>query len=239
NIIGPGIESSITNFKNIIGRSSDGILHLRGGNTTGPIYLNYYESGNISLANGGGNVGIGTLNPSAKLEVNGNIKGPGLESSLINFKNIIGRSSDGILHLRGGNTTGPIYLNYYESGNISLANGGGNVGIGTITTDAKLTVKGDIHAQEVKVDLNGAIAPDFVFANNYTLRSLEETETYISMYHHLPEIPSASEMEKNGFELKEMNLRLLQKVEELTLYLIEQNKQIQELKKEVSSLKNE
>ncbi|MEP4949292.1 MAG: hypothetical protein ABJU26_17310, partial [Flavobacteriaceae bacterium] len=65
---------------------------------------------------------------SEDLNVNGNIIGPGIESSITNFKNIIGRSSDGILHLRGGNTTGPIYLNYYESGNISLANGGGNVG---------------------------------------------------------------------------------------------------------------
>ena len=117
----------------------------------------------------------------------------------------------------------------------------GNVGIGTGSTqpDAKLTVKGDIHTQEVTVDLQGAVAPDFVFEEEYELKTLEETEEYIQANKHLPEIPSASEMEENGFELKEMNLKLLQKVEELTLYLIEQNKEIQNLKQEVAELKSE
>ena len=115
----------------------------------------------------------------------------------------------------------------------------GDVGIGTDIPDAKLTVKGDIHSQEVKVDLNGAVAPDFVFENDYNLRSLTEVEEYINIYKHLPGIPPGREMEEKGLMLKEMNLKLLQKIEELTLYLIEQNKKIKKLEKKVEQLEND
>lgn len=101
----------------------------------------------------------------------------------------------------------------------------GNVGIGTTTPDSKLTVKGVIHAQEVKVDLNGAVAPDYVFMDGYALPTLAETESYIKTNKHLPGIPSAQQMEEEGINLKEMNLKLLQKVEELTLHLIELQKE--------------
>ncbi len=98
----------------------------------------------------------------------------------------------------------------------------GNLGIGTTTPDAKLTVNGDIHTREVRVDLDGAVAPDYVFHENYDLRSLEEVQDYIKQQGHLPNIPSAKEMEKNGLLLKEMNLKLLEKIEELTLYILQQ-----------------
>jgi len=107
----------------------------------------------------------------------------------------------------------------------------GNVGIGTTTPDAKLTVKGNIHTQEVKVDLQGAVAPDYVFKEDYNLRSLEQVDAYIKENGHLPNIPSAAEMEKEGVLLKEMNLKLLEKIEELTLYVIELKKEVEELKK--------
>jgi uncharacterized protein involved in high-affinity Fe2+ transport len=96
----------------------------------------------------------------------------------------------------------------------------GNVGIGTTAPDAKLAVKGQIHAQEVKIDLNGAVAPDYVFEPTYDLKPLSEIETYIKANKHLPEVPSAKEMEANGVQLGEMNMLLLKKVEELTLYVI-------------------
>jgi len=112
----------------------------------------------------------------------------------------------------------------------------GNIGIGTNSPDARLSVKGLIHAQEVKVDLNGAVAPDFVFENMYKLKTLEETEQFIKENKHLPEIPSAREMEQNGFDLKVMNLKLLQKIEELTLHLIEQKKELEEMKVKVGEL---
>lgn len=108
---------------------------------------------------------------------------------------------------------------------------GANVGIGTTTPDAKLAVKGTIHAQEVKVDLLGAVAPDYVFEPTYKLTPLSEVENYIKQHKHLPEVPSAKEMEEQGVNLKEMNMLLLKKVEELTLHVIELKKEVNELKK--------
>ncbi|MET3018758.1 GAS domain-containing protein [Flavobacterium hydatis] len=113
----------------------------------------------------------------------------------------------------------------------------GNVGIGTTSPDAKLTVAGNIHTREVKVTVNAGVVPDYVFANDYKLKSLEELEEYIKQNSHLPEIPSAQEIEKNGLMLAEMNLSLLKKMEEMTLYMIEQDKEMKNLKKENEILK--
>lgn len=107
----------------------------------------------------------------------------------------------------------------------------GYVGIGVIgTPDAKLAVKGDIHAQEVRVDLTGSVAPDYVFDKDYKLPSLLDVQLFIAKYKHLPEVPSANEMKDDGIKLKEMNLMLLKKVEELTLYVINLQQEIDELK---------
>jgi hypothetical protein len=88
-----------------------------------------------------------------------------------------------------------------------------NVGIGTLVLDSKLTVVGNIHVREVKVTANAGTVPDYVFANNYKLKSLEEVEAYIKQNSRLPEIPSAKEIEKNSLMLAEMNMSLLKKIE--------------------------
>jgi hypothetical protein len=105
---------------------------------------------------------------------------------------------------------------------------GGNVGIGTSNPDAKLTVAGNIHSREVKVTINAGA--DFVFEDNYSLPSLSFIEKYIKENKHLPEISSEKEMKENGLLLAEMNIKLLQKIEELTLYTIQQQKEIEKLK---------
>ena len=114
---------------------------------------------------------------------------------------------------------------------------GGNVGIGTLSPDAKLAVKGRIHAQEVLVDLGGAVAPDYVFEKDYDLLSLDEIKTYIDKNKHLPEVPSAKEIEKNGMNLGEMNMLLLKKIEELTLFMIDMKKEVDRIKTENENLR--
>ncbi|OEK03485.1 hypothetical protein BFP97_19035 [Roseivirga sp. 4D4] len=97
-----------------------------------------------------------------------------------------------------------------------------------------LTVDGNILAEKVKVQVVNP--PDYVFDNNYTLRTLDEVKTFIAKKGHLPEIPSAKEMELNGIELSEMNMNLLKKVEELTLYTIDQEKRIKKQDKLINDL---
>ncbi|MBS7256707.1 hypothetical protein [Flavobacterium branchiicola] len=141
--------------------------------------------------------------------------------------------------LTGTKTVEIPYQNRFK-GNVYLSGGGiwnssGNVGIGTENPDAKLAINGTIHSKEVKVDLN-VPAPDYVFANDYKLKTLEEVESYVKENSHLPDIPSAKEFEKNGVHLTEMNMALLKKVEELTLYSIEQNKRLTKIEKENKDL---
>ncbi|UGU18146.1 protein bicaudal D homolog [Sinomicrobium kalidii] len=104
----------------------------------------------------------------------------------------------------------------------------GSVGIGTTSPDAKLAVNGVVHSKEVRVDLNGW--SDFVFKEDYNLPTLKEVEQHIREKGHLKDIPSAEEVKENGVRLGEMDARLLQKIEELTLYTIQLQKQVETLR---------
>jgi len=111
----------------------------------------------------------------------------------------------------------------------------GNVGIGLKKPKDKLEVNGQIHARSVKIDIKDWA--DFVFEKGYDLPRLREIEAYIAKEGHLPNIPSKEEVTSEGVQVGEMQKLLLQKVEELTLYLIQQNKEIEILKEEVKLLK--
>lgn len=119
--------------------------------------------------------------------------------------------------------------NMTETYDVSQMNIIGNVSIGTGTVDPNyhLQVKGKIRTQEIKVENQNW--PDYVFDPSYELQSLKVTERFIKENKHLPGIPSAKEVSVNGLNVGEMNSRLLQKIEELTLHIIEQDKRIERL----------
>ncbi|PXX95167.1 hypothetical protein DF185_22575 [Marinifilum breve] len=116
---------------------------------------------------------------------------------------------------QGTDGPGPMY----ESMRITRS---GNLGVGIKNPSEKLHVAGTIRAEEIKVQAQTA---DFVFEDDYHLKDLSEVEEFINTNKHLPDIPSAKQMEENGVGLAEMNKLLLQKVEELTLYVIELRKE--------------
>jgi len=105
-------------------------------------------------------------------------------------------------------------------------------------TGYAVSVNGKIACEEVLVQ-DAASWPDYVFADNYKLMSLDDLEKNIKKNNHLPGLPSAATVEEQGFELADMQKRVLEKVEELTLYTIEQNKQIKALQQEMEILKKE
>ncbi len=205
-----------------------------------------------------GNIGIGTASPDYKLDVSGGLKAGNTVSSP-SYNDHLVVQSDGNVAFEGGQiftnkegsgVHGIKFSSAYSGtsdpdfriGVVSLANpttftidylyfNGGKVGIGTVTPDEKLTVKGTVHAEEVKVDLS-VPGPDYVFEKDYPLPSLEEVKAYIDEHKHLPEVPSAKEMEEEGVQLAAMNMILLKKVEELTLHAIAQEETIKSLRAE-------
>lgn len=163
--------------------------------------------------------------------------GGGSSEIRLNYSN--GGGNGGVLIFDGGNAHNT-RLSVNSSGNFIISPSGGNVGIGTtVDPDAKLAVKGTIHSSEVKVDITGAVAPDYVFESTYQLPTLDELSAYLKANKHLPEVPSACAMEENGVNLGEMNMLLLKKVEELTLYMIEQQKTITEQGREINQMEVE
>ncbi|WP_158976593.1 tail fiber protein [Cellulophaga sp. L1A9] len=182
-----------------------------------------------------GNVGVGTATPSSKLQINeGDVTIYGLNTSrYLRFtqNNLQGAflnydGANNILNIGVNNVNTTDVSN--DNNAISIARLNGNVGIGTTNPDMKLTVKGNIHAEEVKIDLS-VPAPDYVFKEDYKLRSIEDLENYIKENSHLPEIPSAKEFEQHGVMQGEMDMNLLKKIEELTLYIILQEKKLKKL----------
>jgi hypothetical protein len=208
-------------------------------NSAGATYSsNTYSLGALNYFSG--NVGIGTATPTAKLEIANSlawtaagwgkaiklVRAQSMELEAGNKKFGIGASYDSLLCFFSTDSDTAIQPIRY---NMVITNSG-NVGIGTFTPNAyKLAVEGTLGARRVKVTQQANWA-DFVFHKDYKLPNLQEVEKFIQNNGHLPEIPSAAEVKENGVDVGEMNKLLLQKVEELTLYLIQQQKEINALK---------
>lgn len=209
------------------------------------------------------NVGVGVTNPQYKLDINGKVflRSSYFDPNTTTYYSYLyweahklelgqpqGTYSHTIVDIvPGGCSVGSLYsqLSMYQAYNetekeekirfstngYSWVNNNSNFGIGTNHPLYKLDVRGTIRADEILV--NNVGGADFVFDDSYQLRPLLELKDFVERNRHLPEIPSAVEMQKKGVNMNELQMQLLQKVEELTLYIIQQDQRIKELEKQL------
>jgi hypothetical protein len=193
--------------------------------------LNFFTFGGVARMTivPNGNIGIGTLAPPEKLTVQTLNNSYGISHRSSEANNVlatrIGGSSAGI------GTFSPTHMRIFCNGisQIFIAESTGNVGIGTENFGTyKLEVNGSIRTKEVVVELAGW--PDYVFHKDYKLPLLSDVEKFIQQNHRLPNMASAAEVEKNGLLLGDTQKKMMEKIEELTLYVISLKKEIDLLK---------
>ncbi|MGN6437505.1 MAG: hypothetical protein ACTHMM_13275 [Agriterribacter sp.] len=230
---------------------------FRIGTTAGGYYPTFYSNGvermrittagNVELKGGGDMIIYSNNVERMKIATAGNVELQGDGDLIINrttqnfLKGIRFNESGGgeraFVKLNGGSgefrigtTAGGYYPTFYSNGveRMMIATNG-NVGIGTQNVnnpDYKLFVEAGVRTRKVKVDQ--ATWPDYVFDNGYKLRPLQEVENFIEANKHLPDVPSATQIKKDGLNLGENQAVLLRKIEELTLYAIQQEKRIED-----------
>ena len=224
-----GIEH--TNGTVQVGTYLDGTHGWLGTNSNHP--LAFYTNGGSKqvVLKTNGNFGIGTnIDPQYKLDVSGTARINGTNGAILALSSNTG----------DGTNQWQVQTNAFNNGNFGVVRYGpgadesksfmitsaGNVGIGMASPQSKLAVNGTITCKEVNVTLAGF--PDYVFRPGYDLMPLNEVADYIQANGHLPNVPSECEVEENGIGLGDLNKILLEKIEELTLHMIEKDQQILE-----------
>ena len=197
-----------------------------------------------------GNIGIGAASPGNKLEITHGTSGnSGLRFTNLNASSTAATSSGKVLSV---NSNGDVVLEQapvssqwgnspLNANTIQNLNTGGVIigtGVVNLSTGYKLYVTDGIITEKLKIRLK-ASWPDYVFNNNYPLQPLSEIEKYIKQHKHLPDMQPAEQVKKEGIEVGETNALLLKKIEELTLYMINADKQIKQLQEEVKQIKKE
>ncbi len=188
-------------------------------------------------------VGVGTITPSGKLHIEHDgtdlnphirIHATGLYSRINWSTNTNANTWVAQSYLESATAADNYWrLEYGGSPRLHVA-GNGNIGIGTSTPDNKLDVLGVIRANEVIVETGWA---DYVFQDDYKLKPLSEVEAFIKENKHLPSVPSAAKIQDKGAHVAELMTKMMEKIEELTLYSIEQKKEIDELKRRLDRKK--
>jgi len=205
-------------------------------------------SGSLMRIMSDGRLGLGISTPSAQLHTTGTVRFAGLSNDSTQTRVIVSDAS-GNLSYRDASTIGGSgsisgtnnYLAKYSGttaiGNSIVYDNGTSVGIGTTNVSEpgfKLYVESGIRTRKVKVDL--ATWADYVFEPGYHLKGLQEVENFIRKNKHLPDMPSANTVRKEGLDLGNNQALLLQKIEELTLYLIEQDKALKQKQEKIDEL---
>lgn len=205
------------------------------------IYRNFIPT--IELANPYGRFEI-AKSACSNCAASGAIAGDAVLRNLGQSHNMIfympNNANNGTTYIGVGDDANAIWAKFYNdktfrlNGKMSIGNANFNC---SDCSEYSLFVKNGIRAEKVKVDIasqNGWA--DYVFKKDYSLKTLEEVEKHINEKGHLPNVPSAKEVVENGINVAEMDAKLLEKIEELTLYSIEQNKKIKEQNERIERL---
>jgi hypothetical protein len=184
---------------------SDGLHNVNQNDQGGLVIAAHRDGANNGLKiDANGNVGIGTVDPNARLDVNGKLQISGSDQNNVSF-------------IIKNQEYGPVFV---------------------VAPNGQTFISNKLWAQEIEV-LANVDWPDFVFSESYKLKPLNEVEDFIIENRHLPDMPSQEDVTENGINLGEMDALLLQKIEELTLYIIEQDKKIDELNERIEDLSDD
>ncbi len=252
-LFAPSLSSN--NYNPLVQSGDQGMIYSAGPLSSGGLVLAPWATSASGIRiTGSGNIGIGMASPRTSLgqvlDVNGPVaftNGANLGTTdftttdwanwgggVVGWNKTNGFGEMALVSISGGGADGG--FSFYDK-NTQLVRilKNGNVGIGTTNPQNLLSVNGIVQAKEVLVNTGWS---DYVFEPNYRLRPLKEVAAYVEANHHLPDIPSESEVKEKGISVGEMQSKLLAKIEELTLHMIELEHENGVLKESVRRLES-